>query len=473
MTDPGTLDSEICVIGGGPAGATVARRLALLGHRVCLLERSEFPRPHIGESLTPGIIPLLDFLGLRDSIEQAGFLRPHGAVVSWSGQPEFAETGGERGFQVDRGRFDQILLAEAASAGVRVLQPALAQTPRRRGGRWWIPLTIAGEQSSVTAGFVVDASGRRSLLPGNRQRDDAATLALYAYWTQTGIDDPSTRVEAGSDEWYWGAPLPDGTFNATVFVDPVRCAAAGRRGLSDFYQTLLSSSVLLAPCLSGHRVSDVVACDASRRFVAAPVGDDFIKVGEASFTIDPLSSQGVQAAITSAMQASIVVHTLLKHSENAPVAMAFYRERQIESLASDRATSAAFYREKASSCARPFWQKRAGQTPVDAQPLPQNEPLANTVMVRWSADVQHVDVPVIRGDVIESCRGLRHPSLGRPIAFLEGIPVELLTGVFTTATSVEQLIHIWSMQMPAEQACRILSWLWSRHLVVRAAPSVE
>ena len=65
---PRELRTEVCVIGGGPAGATIARRLALPGHEVCLLEREIFPRAHIGKSLAPGILALLDFLGIREQI---------------------------------------------------------------------------------------------------------------------------------------------------------------------------------------------------------------------------------------------------------------------------------------------------------------------------------------------------------------------------------------------------------------------
>lgn len=466
------IDTEICVIGGGPAGATAARRLALLGHQVCLLERAAFPRRHIGESLTPGIIPLLEFLDLLETVERADFLRPAGALVSWAGQPQFTEATGRPGFQVDRGRFDQILLAFAASVGVRLLQPAFAQTPRREGGRWRIPVRIAGERSWVSARFLVDASGRRSLLTGVRRRDDIATIALYAYWEDTGIVDPATRIEAGSDEWFWGAPLPDGTFNAAVFVDPQRCADTGRRGLADLYRAILKRSTLLAPCLSGRRVSKVIACDASRRFVVAPVGDDFIKVGEASFTIDPLSSQGVQAAITSALQASVVVHTMLTRPDGGDAAMAFYLDRQAESVDSDRASSSAFYREKADTCPRSFWQKRSCETtPVDARPTLRNEALNSAARIRWATDVQHVDVPVIRDDLIVSVRGLRHPSLGRPIAFIENFPVDRLSHLFMTETTVEQLIQIWSTKMPRAQAVRTLSWLWARRLVIHTIES--
>src|SRR5215472_11443733 len=66
------LSPAICVIGGGPAGAAAARRLAQQGHSVVIVEKRLFPTPHIGETLSPGMLPLLDVLGIKERIEHQG-----------------------------------------------------------------------------------------------------------------------------------------------------------------------------------------------------------------------------------------------------------------------------------------------------------------------------------------------------------------------------------------------------------------
>src|SRR4051812_11997144 len=106
-----TGSHEVCVIGGGPAGSSIAHKLALLGHEVCLVERSAFPRPHVGESLASGVLPLLDALGLRGHIEAAGFLRPEGTVLRWGeDRGRFVRRTEDLGLLVDRSRFDAMLL---------------------------------------------------------------------------------------------------------------------------------------------------------------------------------------------------------------------------------------------------------------------------------------------------------------------------------------------------------------------------
>src|SRR5213594_5124242 len=102
-----TCSTDVVVLGGGPAGAACALRLARLGHRVTLVERAERGRPHVGESLPPTVLPLLQTLGVGERVEAARFLRPRGAIVQWDGvlRDVRDDARDEPGFQVDRGRF--------------------------------------------------------------------------------------------------------------------------------------------------------------------------------------------------------------------------------------------------------------------------------------------------------------------------------------------------------------------------------
>ena len=106
---------DVCVIGGGPAGSTIAHRLASLGYNVCIIESQKFPRPnHIGASLLPSILPLLDCIGVRESVENIGFL-PHERTIIWWSEaiPTYKSQPEQPGFYVDRGQFDHLLLQNA------------------------------------------------------------------------------------------------------------------------------------------------------------------------------------------------------------------------------------------------------------------------------------------------------------------------------------------------------------------------
>ena len=334
------IKAEIVIAGGGPAGSVLGLRLAQLGHDVCLLEKHRFPREHVGESLPPSIDPLLDFIGVKPAMEAAGFLRSSGAWINWDGSGvQFRETPAP-GYQVDRSRFDAILLEAARSAGVRVLD----STPF--------------DPDLIDAAIVADASGRRCLTGGVKRLTGPRSLALYAYWQRKPWPDSCSRVEALQHGWMWAAPLTYSTSIVAAFTDPTH---------HDKYDALLSESRLLPP--SGHR-GPIHVCDATPWVSESMASSNLIRVGEAAFAIDPLSSQGVQTAIASALQAAVVVHTMLCKPEHAEVAIAFYNARQKSAALRHAAIATSLYAEAAEFRGTPFWRTRAAlaQLPIPFQP---------------------------------------------------------------------------------------------------------
>src|SRR5260221_11513130 len=107
------MAAAICVIGAGPAGSTFAARMAQLGHQVCLFERARFPRRHLGESLSPGVLPLLETTGARTAVEAAGFRRIRRVHVKWDGPFQIREDTRAKGLLVERGGFAEPLLDPA------------------------------------------------------------------------------------------------------------------------------------------------------------------------------------------------------------------------------------------------------------------------------------------------------------------------------------------------------------------------
>lgn len=134
---------DVIVVGGGPAGSTAAAALARAGHDVLLLEAGEHPRPHVGESLLPGIIPILDAIGVLPRIEAAGFWAKTGSTLwNWGKTPRwdlwFHDSDAyDHAWLVDRSRFDAILFDHAGRSGAEVRARAVAReviTARRPGG---------------------------------------------------------------------------------------------------------------------------------------------------------------------------------------------------------------------------------------------------------------------------------------------------------------------------------------------------
>lgn len=462
--------TEVCVVGGGPAGSTVALRLAQLGHQVCLLERAPFPRPHVGESLPPTILPLLEVLGVRRRIEGAGFLRPGGATVRWAGarKPE-QDAAGEGGFQVDRGRFDALLLAAAAAAGARVQQPARARASRRRGSGWQLEVRTGEGSRRLESRFLVDACGRTGAFHrGRRRRLGAPTLALFGYWRGVDPASAATRIEASEAEWFWGAPLPDGSFNATVFVDPKRAPAEGLSPQA-LYLRLLARSDLLRTCLAGELIGPVRGCDATSHAADDPIFADGLRVGESCFAIDPLSSQGVQTAIRSALQAAVVAHTLLRFPGDSEAAAEFYRQRVAESVHRHAEMAGRFYAAEARSRDRPspFWQARQGsgsRAGVGPGPLP---PPPEETRVGLHPEARLQPSPVLTNDRIQESLALTHPALDRPIAFVGGQRIASLLNDLAAGPSAREVVRRWTATLGAGGARELFRQLWDAGVLHR------
>lgn len=462
------LSTDICVVGGGPAGSTIAYRLAALGFDVCVVNSGQAHRFHTVASLPQSILPLLESFAARDVIENAGFLRQTRSIIWWSeSAPVIRDDSASKGLIVERERFDRLLLEHAKSAGVRVFQPAMAEKPVRvEGGGWAIKFTHDGALKEIDARILVDASGGQNLLPGKRLRGSPPLIALYAYWEGKNVSETTGCVEAGLEEWLWYTPLDDTGAIAVIFIDPKRLSKSKEEDILSLYHSLLGQFQLFPGDRLRIGAGGVTACDASSRFSADPVGFDFIRVGDAYLSLDPLSSQGIQSAIASSLQAAIVVNTLLRSTENSESAVQFYRDRQQEKIQQYTAKTAGFYAERASVSKNRFWTDR-GAPEHDARPPEfEQRPFLDHYRIKLSDAAEIKSIPVIKGDLIVSTPALHHNLLDRPSAFLGGIEIVPLLLTIQSGQTIGTVIEDWSGHMPPQMSPQIMNWLWSRKIIL-------
>jgi flavin-dependent dehydrogenase len=442
---------DVCVVGGGPAGAALALRLAQLGRRVAIAEKVGFPRPHIGEAITAGALPLCEALGVKHAVESAGFLRSEWATVDWAGELRRYQPHGGAGLLVDRARFDALLLSTAsAMPGVRLYQPARVVRAKRDADHWIIALHT-GE--TLRASYLAEASGRAHVLHRARRRLGAPTLALYAYFRDApGCDPAETWVEAGPSAWYWGSPIPGGEFNATVFVDP--------RPSAD-YEALVRASKLLGPRLrDAHRSSEIRTCDATAFADRSPVTSTFIKVGDAALSVDPLSSQGVETAIGTALHAAVVLNTMIDRPDDTDLAIEFYRSRIQRSGDFHAAAAAEFYRRQAAIDAGAFWTRRASVE----RPGPAREGLAPGSRIGLAPHLQFAPVAIAGETHITRHDGVK--LSGQGYAFVgNGLALAPLLRAIDGPLLAMEVVRRWSQSVPPRQALTILQWAVSEGLV--------
>jgi flavin-dependent dehydrogenase len=455
--------TDICIIGGGPAGSVLGARLAQFGLDVCLVERVAFPRRHLGESLAPGVLPLLKSIGAGPAVEAARYPSVRRVDLQWGGHREWLAPDG-RGLLVDRGHFDALLLDHARDCGVRVLQPAVLEGKERLDTGWRVTARCEGRPLELEARMLADASGRTGALGRRRRRTGPTTLALHGYWKGEGLPQDQ-RIEAGADAWFWGVPLPDGVYNTLVFVDP-RGLGAMRGALTDRFHALIASSSLLPRGARAHLVAPVQATDATPYIDEDCVTRDWIKVGDAALSLDPLSSSGVQRAVQSALLGAVVVNTVLQRPQLQGMAQRFYRNNLAETSDRHRVWTRGYYAQVAEAQATRFWRERGDHpSPEVTRPEPPPPVTAETPL-ELSPGLEILDVPCVVDRLIEARPAVRHPSLSSPVAFLGEVELTPLLRRVRSGMTPPELVRAWMPRVPPREGSAIAHWLVSKGLLV-------
>ncbi|HEY0393047.1 MAG TPA: FAD-dependent oxidoreductase [Candidatus Elarobacter sp.] len=348
---------DVAVIGGGPAGAAVARRLALRGRNVVLLEATAFDGPRFGETLPPEANPLLRELGVWDAFVASGPLESPGMVSAWGAgarsETDFIGNRHGSGWHVERNAFDALLCRAAADAGARVSTATRVTRCARGGDGAWRVETGGGAE--LTARFVIDAGGRNGvrLESGDGRIVDDVLVGIFLRVAYDGAppSDLRTVVESGPDGWWYCAPLPSGDTVAVFLTDPALYANDGI-----VVADQLASAPLTRARIGRARIaaSHVVQVPSSLRRRAA--GADWAAAGDAAAAFDPLSGYGITKALNGARELADAVDRALHSDRRALEAYADGVRRAFDAYAVQRREH---YARETRWAERAFWKNRS------------------------------------------------------------------------------------------------------------------
>jgi flavin-dependent dehydrogenase len=367
---------DVVVIGGGPAGSTTATMLAKQGYSVLLLERSRFPRDHVGESLLPASMPVLDELGVLDDIKSIGFLPKWGATMVWGSNRTpwswyFNETNHQypHSYQVWRPEFDKLLLDNSGKHGVHILEQhrvleVIFEESRAVGVKF---SDSAGVVKTAYAKFVADASGQQTLLASQlkiKHWDDFfQNLAVYGYFSGvSNLPEPAENnifIESYENGWIWDIPIHTGWNSIGVVADSVSSQKCLQQdGISDFLFGEISKSPHISKMLENAELESGPFVVKDWSYVCGPmVGDGYILVGDAACFVDPLFSSGVHLALMSGVLASAFIHTCNKDKSLGEACQSVYQEMYLKEYSHFRDLARLFYSSNRSVDSY-FWEAR-------------------------------------------------------------------------------------------------------------------
>jgi flavin-dependent dehydrogenase len=321
-------DYDVIVVGGGPAGSTVAARLRQHGRSVVLFEKERFPRFHIGESLLPCSMPLFEKLGVMPALERANFLPKHAAEFvtadgSVTRRYAFADgliPGSGSAYEVDRSEFDKVLLDHAATLGVTVeeeTQVTQFECDLTRGASV-VVRDQHGAEREVTAEFLIDATGQGSMLAGRlglREMDQGLkNFAVFSHFEgatrHEGPREGDISIVLVPEGWWWVIPLR-GDRTSVGLVAPARKLKGRKPDQAYFEERIAATPYLKERLAKAERVAPVRSVSDYSYVSRRSAGDRWLMVGDAGAFIDPVFSTGVYLGMCGAFEAARYVDRAL------------------------------------------------------------------------------------------------------------------------------------------------------------------
>lgn len=353
---------DAIIIGGGPGGSATATYLTQAGRKVLVLEKAQFPRFHIGESLLPYNHVLFKEMGVLPALQEVGFPVKHGAQFHLGNSTthlnlKFAKGAFTRhttAFQVERAKFDHILLKHAADSGATVREGwTVTKFESNSDGVQVQARSDKDDVQSFTARYLVDCSGRANLT-GNQEKlrvthKQLHKVALFGHFDGVALGDGAeagdTVIVRLKDRWFWIIPTAPNRISVGLVMDQTDFGSSDQSAADQFNQTVSSSAEMRKRMASAQLLTSIQVTTDFSYYNRRLVGPRLLRVGDAAGFLDPIFSAGVYLAMYSGRLAAHTVNDCLTSESSAAASLEAYEKRFLTVVRSFWDLSLGFYND--------------------------------------------------------------------------------------------------------------------------------
>lgn len=338
---------DVVVAGGGPAGSTTASFLRRHGRSVLVLEREQFPRFHIGESLLPCAGEIWDELGLKEEMHRRFIVKPAARFIHNESGEQFTYYFSEAirpdypyAYEVPRAEFDHLLLERSRELGAEVrYQQEVRDVQIGADGVNVTVQAADGASYHVRSQMFVDATGRDTLLGtrfGLKVTDELVTTnaACFTHYShcnrQAGRDEGNITIVLFDGGWWWFIPFKGEITSVGVVLQKHFSLAHRGASADDMFAAALAATPAMQTLLQGAtRVRPVGTTGNWSYRCRQFYGDRFLLVGDAAGFIDPLFSTGVLMAVYGGRFAAQAIDAALTAGDCSAGRFAAYEQQAL------------------------------------------------------------------------------------------------------------------------------------------------